>query len=283
MARPLRIEFPGALYHVTARGDRREAIYEDDADRRLFLDVLGAVVDDHRWLCHAYCLMTNHYHLLIETPDGNLAKGMRQLGGVYTQTSNRRHRRSGHVFQGRYTAILVDGDACFLEVARYIVLNPVRAGMVSDVDAWPWSSHAAVSGAGAAPSWLATDRLLGAFARRRATQIKRYRQFVAEGIGRESIWTGLNRRVFLGDDTFVSCTLARLPAGQPEAGVLKSEHRPPAPPLVDFASQCANRNAAIAAAYASGAYSYQQIARAFGLHFTTVGRIVRTAKRQRSG
>ena len=127
MARPIRIEFAGALYHITSRGDRREAIYEDDTDRFRFLEVLGEVVERFNWRCHAYCLMTNHYHLVVETVDGNLSKGMRQLNGVYTQWSNRRHRRTGHLFQGRYKAILVDSEAYLLELARYVVLNPVRA------------------------------------------------------------------------------------------------------------------------------------------------------------
>ena len=99
MSGPLRIEFAGALYHVTSRGDRREAIYEDDEDRETFLGVLAEVVGRYNWVCHAYCLMTNHYHLLIETLDGNLSKGMRQLNGIYTQASNRRHHRVGHLFQ----------------------------------------------------------------------------------------------------------------------------------------------------------------------------------------
>ncbi len=119
MSRPIRIEFSGALYHVTSRGDRREAIYEDDEDRIRFLEILQNVITDFNWTCHAYCLMTNHYHLVIETPDANLSKGMRQLNGVYTQASNRRHQRSGHLFQGRYKAILVDADAYLLELSRY--------------------------------------------------------------------------------------------------------------------------------------------------------------------
>ena len=114
MARPLRIEFSGAHYHITSRGDRREDIYEDDADRERFLDILGQVVNGWNWRCHAYCLMSNHYHLVIETPDGNLSKGIRQLNGVFTQASNRRHRRTGHLFQGRYKAMLVDADAYLL-------------------------------------------------------------------------------------------------------------------------------------------------------------------------
>jgi len=146
MARPLRLEFAGALYHVTARGDRREPIHEDDADRSAFLDIFGTVVEDFNWVAHAYCLMGNHYHLLVETPDANLANGMRQLNGTYTQWSNRTHHRVGHLFQGRYKAIVVDKDAYLLEVYRYIVLNPVRAKMVKSVADWPWSSHRAVMG-----------------------------------------------------------------------------------------------------------------------------------------
>ena len=146
MARPLRIEFPGALYHVTARGDRQEPIYEDDDDRKVFLDLLGKVIVEWNWVCQAYCMMGNHYHLLVETPDGNLAKGMRQLNGVYTQLSNRRHQRVGHLFQGRYKAILVDRDEYLLELGRYVVLNPVRARLVKRVEDWPWSSYRSMVG-----------------------------------------------------------------------------------------------------------------------------------------
>ncbi len=122
MARPLRLEFTGALYHITSRGDRHEDIYEDDADRKAFTSVLGNVCKTYNWVCHAYCLMSNHYHLLIETPDANLSRGMRQLNGVYTQTFNRAHGQAGHVFQGRYKAVLVEKDSYLLELSRYIVL-----------------------------------------------------------------------------------------------------------------------------------------------------------------
>ena len=128
MARPLRIEFVGALYHVTSRGDRREAIYEDDEDCAAFLGILGEVVRRFNWVCHAYCLMTNHYHLVIETVEGNLSQGMRQLNGVYTQASNRRHQRVGHLFQGRFKGILVDEDAYLTELSRYVFLNPASGG-----------------------------------------------------------------------------------------------------------------------------------------------------------
>lgn len=280
MTRPIRIEFSGAVYHVTSRGDRREAIYEDAADRVAFLEVLAAVVADFNWVCHAYCLMGNHYHLVIETPDGNLAKGMRQLNGVFTQFSNRRHSRSGHLFQGRYKAILVDADSYLLELTRYVVLNPLRAGMVADPAAWPWSSYLATVGAVEAPDWLATDGLLAQFGQRRHAAVRRYVKFVVDGIDREPIWQHLNRQVFLGDDSFVARMQAkhRLKADG-DINVPKSQRRPPATTLGKIAATHRDPSAAMAAAHASGQYSYQQIAEHFGVHFTTVGRVVRRRKR----
>jgi len=133
MARPLRLEFAGALYHVRACGNERRRIFlgDEDSDRAMFLDVLGATPERFNWVLHAYCLMTNHYHLLVETPDANLSKGMRQLNGVFTQYVNRARARVGHLFQGRFKAILVERESYLLELCRYVVLNPVRARMVA--------------------------------------------------------------------------------------------------------------------------------------------------------
>src|SRR5436853_5298437 len=140
MARPLRLEYPGALYHVTARGNAKSDIYLDDGDRRIFERILGTTVTRHRWLLHAFCLMGNHYHLLLETPLPNLSKGMHRLNGSYSQCFNRRHQRVGHVLQGRFTALLVERESYLLELARYVPLNPVRAGFVSSPADWQWSS-----------------------------------------------------------------------------------------------------------------------------------------------
>jgi REP element-mobilizing transposase RayT len=277
MARPLRIEFPGALYHITTRGDRHEAIYADDDDREAFLQRLGQVVRDFNWICDAYCLMTNHYHLVIETPDGNLSQGMRQLNGVFTQYSNRRHQQTGHLFQGRFKAILVDGDAYWLELARYVVLNPVRAGMVADPGEWPWSSHRPMIGRAPTPKWLAKDRLLAAFDRRRPTAVRHWKRFVAEGIGAESIWRHLNQQAFLGDDAFVTRSLNQAKTAN-DINIPKIQRRPPPPSLETIAQKHPDRDDAIVAAYATGGYSYQEIGAHFGLHFTTVGRIVRAAR-----
>jgi REP element-mobilizing transposase RayT len=181
MSRPLRLELAGGVYHVTSRGDGQEDIYLSDADRLAWLDVFGQVCARFNWVCHAWCQMTNHYHLLIETPEANLSQGMRQLNGVYTQRFNRAHERVGHVFQGRYKAILVERDSYLLELARYVVLNPLRAGMVRRLENWPWSSYLATCGQVASPEWLQTDWILAQFGRQRASAIRKYVEFVHEG------------------------------------------------------------------------------------------------------
>ena len=186
MARPLRLEFTGALYHVTSRGDGRDDIYLSDDDRFAWLDTFAHVCKRFNWVCHAYCLMTNHYHLLIETPDANLSNGMRQLNGVYTQNFNRAHQRVGHVFQGRFKAILVEKDSYLLELARYVVLNPLRAKMVRRIEQWPWSSFHATCGQAAKPEWLNTDFILSQFGAQRARAIAKYVDFVHE-IGRAHV------------------------------------------------------------------------------------------------
>jgi len=183
MARPLRIEFPGGLYHVTARGNGRLAIFVDDSDRERFLAVLASVVARYHVLCHAYCLMGNHYHLLLETPEANLSPAMRQLNGVYSQGFNRRHRRPGHVFEGRFHAQVVDKQAYLRAVCRYIVLNPVRAGLVVHPCQWPWSSYGATAGEQPVPTFLSVDWVLAlGDTLERADAERRYRQFVAAGL-----------------------------------------------------------------------------------------------------
>ncbi|MCU7927932.1 MAG: transposase [Candidatus Thiodiazotropha sp. (ex Dulcina madagascariensis)] len=274
MARPLRIEFAGALYHLTSRGDRREAIYEDDEDREAFLKVLAEVVKRYNWICHAFCLMTNHYHLVIETVEGNLSQGMRQLNGVYTQASNRRHNRNGHLLQGRFKGILVDKDAYLLELSRYVVLNPVRAGMVDSPEQWQWSSYQAMLAAAPVPKWLTVEGLLSQFGSVRKAARHRYRQFVLDGAGQD-IWKGLRQQIYLGDERFVEKMQAKVQVEGDALSVPQVQRRPPPPSLAAIAAQHSERNAAIMAAYATGAYSYREIAEHFSIHLATVGRIVR--------
>ena len=276
MARPLRIEYAGALYHVTSRGDRRENIYLDDVDREAWLEVFAQVCDRFNWRCHAWCLMDNHYHLVVETIEGNLSRGMRQLNGVYTQKSNRRHGHSGHLFQGRYKAILIDRDSYLLEVSRYVVLNPVRAGMVGAAGDYRWSSYRAMIGKAPVPAWLDVDWLLANFGRRRATAVKRYIDFVADGVGLPSIWLGLAHPHYLGDQAFID-RLGEQYAAESRTDlkeVPRMQRRPLAHPLDYYSTHYPDPKAGMVAAYASGDYSMKQIADWFGVHYSTVSRAV---------
>lgn len=275
MTRPVRIEFEGALYHITSRGNRREDIYEDNEDRIRFLEVLEQVSERDNWVCHAYCLMTNHYHLLIETPDGNLSRGMRQLNGVYTQAYNRRHGCVGHLFQGRYKAILVDADSYLLELSRYIVLNPVRAKMVNQPEEWLWSSYLMMIGEKTSPKWLAVDGLLAQFSATRREAIESYRQFVLSGIGKGAVWKNLRRQIYLGDDNFVKQMQEKHEELSNIVGVPKAQKRPPAKSLEKIFLEHEDRNTSIRVSYATGEYSYQQIADFYKLHFSTIGAVVR--------
>jgi putative transposase len=277
MSRPLRLEFPHALYHVTSRGDRREPVYADDLDRTEWLAVLDQVCTRFNWRCHAWCLMGNHYHVLIETPEPNLSAGMRQLNGVYTQRFNRRHGKVGHVFQGRFKAILVERESYLLELSRYVVLNPVRAGMVKDVAKWPWSSYAAMVGAQPAPLWLETDWLLAQFGQRRSSAVAKYVDFVRAGVGLPPIWESLRGQVFMGSDGFVQRMQKLIDSGPPLREVPQLQRRPArglGKSKAGEAPDAKTRDAIMAQQYAGGRHSMREIAERHGVHLSTVSRAV---------
>ena len=275
MARPLRIQLAGGLYHVTSRGDRQETIFRDDQDREDWLTVLGDVCSRFNWRCHAYCEMTNHYHFVVETPEANLSKGMRQLNGVYTQQFNRRHGVVGHLFQGRFKGILVERDAYLLELSRYVVLNPVRAGMVADVSAWPWSSYRAMVALASIPAWLQTDWVLGQFGSERHQAQAQYASFVVQGVGQASIWECLRHQVFLGSDGFIERFSHGTRALDKLREVPRAQRRPLARSLDHFQRTYPGRREAMARAFLTGVYSMQEIADHFGVHYSTVSRAVR--------
>ncbi|MGG7056544.1 REP-associated tyrosine transposase [Nitrosomonas sp. ANs5] len=276
MARPLRIEFPGGLYHVTSRGDRREEIYLDDADRVNWLTLFGQVCKRFNWVCHAYCLMDDHYHIVVETLEGNLSRGMRQLNGVYTQTFNRAHNRVGHVYQGRYKAILVEKESYLLELSRYVVLNPVRAGRVKDVEQWPWSSYSAMIGKSSRPEWLQTDWILSQFGKQRKRAAAAYRDFVRAGVELPSVWNDLRGQIYLGKEEFVETMQQHVQSDHNISEIPRAQRRANAKPL-SYYSSFNDRNAGIAAAYQTGDYTMKAIADEFGLHYATVSRIVKKA------
>jgi REP element-mobilizing transposase RayT len=280
MSRPLRLEFEGALYHVTSRGNERKAIFRNESDFSTFIEVLNDVCERYNWVIHAYCLMANHYHLLIETPDANLSKGMRQLNGVYTQRFNRNYQRVGHLFQGRYKSILVDKDSYLLELCRYIVLNPVRAkGMVGHPSEWLWSSYHETTGGREVPEWLAIDALLRMFAKTKFEAIERYKHFVAEGKGVD-IWQNLKSQVYLGDDEFVEKHKITIKDNLDIVlnEVPKKQVRPKAQSLSYYQLSSHDNKIAMAQAYLSGGYSMKEIANYFDVHYSTVSRAVAQCK-----
>ena len=275
----LRLELSGGIYHVTSRGDGREDIYLSDADRTAWLEVFGEVCARFNWMCHSWCQMTNHYHLLIETPEANLSQGMRQLNGVYTQRFNRAHARVGHVFQGRYQAILVERDSYLLELARYIVLNPLRAKRVKRLEAWPWSSYLATCGQTPSPPWLQTDWLLAQFGQRRGSAIARYVGFVHEGVRLPSVWSQLRGQIYLGSESFVKKMQAQIEQKPALGEIPRVQRRALSLPLDVFGKRYP-RNEAMARAYLSGQYTMAEIARHFGVHYSTVSRAVRAIEHE---
>ncbi len=184
MARPLRIEFPGAFYHVTSRGNEQKDIFKSKKDREKFISYLESAVSRYGAIIHVYCLMTNHFHLLIETPLGNLAQIMKHINSSYTTYYKVKRKRVGHLLQGRYKAILVDGDAYATELSRYIHLNPVRAGIVAAPEDYPWMSYRYYTGE-KVPDWLTTGFTLNYFSTKIETAREKYKCFVHDLINKE--------------------------------------------------------------------------------------------------
>ena len=280
MSRPLRIEYAGAVYHITSRGNEKKAVYKDDVDRETFLDALFQVNKRYNWICHAYCLMNNHYHLIIETPDGNLSAGMRQLNGVYTQTFNKRHKRVGHLFQGRYKAILIQKDSHLLEVSRYVVLNPVRAKAAERPELWKWSSYQATGGKEKPHPCLTTEWILGQFGTTRSIAEEAYQKFVQSGIRQESIWKALRAQSILGEEEFTTTLMDYLRGKRDIPELSKIQRYADRPSLQQIflekiVQDIGKRNEKIQEAVQRYGYRQREVADYLDMHFTSISRILR--------
>ena len=185
MARPLRIQYPGAFYHVASRGNERKKVFKNRRDREKFLEYLESSTQRYDALIHAYCLMDNHYHLILETPSGNLSQIMQHINGAYTTYFNVKWRRSGHLFQGRYKAILIDADGYAKELSRYIHLNPVRAKIIKLPEEYKWSSYNFYIGSKKTPGWLTRGFILGYFSKKAYAAQKKYRKYVEAFVNEE--------------------------------------------------------------------------------------------------
>ncbi|HYI10356.1 MAG TPA: transposase [Thermoanaerobaculia bacterium] len=200
MARPLRIEYLNALHHVTSRGNDQRNIFRTDDDRRTFLLYLGQAAKRFGWSISAWVLMTNHFHLVIQTPQPNLSRGMHWLNGKYAARFNRVHRRSGHLFQGRFHSVLIEKESYFAAVLRYVVLNPVRAKMVRRPENYCWSSYRATAGLVSAPDWFDLAAALAPFGGGEASA--EYRSFVDQARPGERIWANVTNAIYLGTESW---------------------------------------------------------------------------------
>jgi putative transposase len=218
MARPWRMQFPGAIYHVAGRGNNRQAIFLDDDDRRLFLDLLGQAAPRFRLRLFAFCLMTNHYHLFLRTEQANLAAAMHWLNATYTIRFNRRRHRSGHLFQGRYQAVVVAEEAHWEHLSFYLHLNPVRAGLAKDPADYPWSSFRDYTHLKSRYEWLKPELILDGYGGSPASRRRRYRRTCLALAGQPGSWVEeIRSAVFLGPREKLEELSRRYgPAGQVE-------------------------------------------------------------------
>jgi REP element-mobilizing transposase RayT len=294
MARPLRIEFPGAVYHVTARGDRRESIFADDTDRQVLLTIVEQGLERCDAQLLAFCLMHNHYHFVLQTQRANLSRLMRHINGVYSQRFNRRHGLVGHVLQGRFHAVLIDRDAYLLEACRYVDLNPVRAALVEDPGAWPWSSFRAHAGLAAPPRWL-DSRTLHAHLLRRDVRTpadsrkaaRMYAQWVAAGHG-VRLWDSgaLRLQIYLGDDAFVERMLVHVDLAAParrSSRAIPMRQRAETKGLADWMRECGSREEALWLAHTRSGLSMTALAAELGLSVSRVSQLIAKAQASSDG
>ncbi len=274
MSRPLRIEHANACYHVTARGDRRSTIYRTDSDRLTWLALLAETCKRFEFSVLAYCLMGNHFHVVVQTRQGQLSRGMRYLNSNYSQYFNRQHGLVGHVFQGRYHAVLCQENEYLLELLRYTVLNPVRAGLVAHPRHWLWSSFLPMVCAIDSPAWLQRDAMLAKFGTNRESAIGAYEAFVLEGIGQESPFRAVRHQLFLGDEEFCE-RAARNEFAEPSREINRCQRRAVVLPLADYFADSSNRKDAMAKAYLSHTYSMKEIAQYCKVSVRTVSRAVK--------
>jgi len=276
MTRPLRIEFKGAVYHITSRGNARQAIFLDEKDFTDFLTVLCSVVKRYHFILHSFCLMNNHYHLLMETPEANLSRGMRQLNGLYTQRFNQRHKRVGHLFQGRYKAILIDKDNYLLELCRYIVLNPIRAKIAKDPKDWRWSSYLATTGYKGIPC-LTTDWILSQFAKEQKKASREYQVFVLSGIKAESPLKAVKGQLFLGQENFIDKLKHLIQGKEKLKEIPKKQRYVTRLPLNELfgPKDKKSKDQAMYEACLQYGYTLKEIAEYIGVHYTTVSKVIK--------
>ncbi len=277
MTRSIRIQFPGAFYHIFSRGNAKQGIFLEDSDRDRFLHLLSNTVNRYEWIVHGYCLMSNHYHLLLETPLPNLSDGMRFLNGQYAQKFNFSHNRVGHLFEKRFGSHVVERDLYLLELTRYIALNPVRAGLVDHPACYEWSSYRPATGRCATPAFLNIETTLGLFSHNTLEAMRLYEDFALEAIDRE-IRFEIRAGVLLGSDIFCAKLEEEFLRKENKKGIKQEQLHAFRPKLAQlFASEMdrVERNEQIFMAHKQYGYRQKEIADHLGLACSTLNKIIK--------
>ncbi len=277
MSRPVRIEFPGAVYHVTSKGRDGRVVFYDKEDKGVFLNVVENVVDRFGWLVHSYVLMDDHYHLVVEVPQANLSKGMRQLNGVYTQHANRRHGQEGSIFQGRFKSVLIEKKKYLLPVCRHVVTNPNRVDSATNFSGYKWSSYRALSGQVRSPNFLHCEDVLSSFSKRDKEAQRKYREYVKEGLDARSPLEQRTNQVLLGSPRFLSemqpiLQGERLSKRGPKAVKRRRSLNTIFRRVGDKSRS--ERNELIRKAHVDSGYTLMEIGEHLGLHYTTVSKVI---------
>ncbi len=266
-----------------SRGDNKQGIFLNDHDRERFFDIYSDIVDRLGWATFAWCLMGNHFHLVVETPDPNLSEGMRLLNGIYTQYFNKNHGRVGHLFQGRFRSIVVEKNRYLLELIRYVVLNPVRSGRIDAPGDWHWSSYRATAGLEECPDWFDPGWILELVSEGvgdRESRRRQYIEFIAQGMVREEdLMDKVCQQIYLGDETFIESVQFKCPPDGSDPDIVTEQRRKPMSFLQEYLRGYRDRREAMAKAYLEGGFSQAEISKHFGVHYSTVSKAVRDYKR----
>ena len=265
MARPLRIEFPGAVYFITAEGNQNQNVFLDSEDGKSWIDVFDRVCERFDWTCYAFCLMGSRYLIVIETPQPNLSKGMRQLNGIYTQNFNRRHGTGGHLFQGRFKSVLVQKEKYLAELVKYVLFLPVESGFAKLPQQFKWSSCKFLFDREKCPKWMNTEYL-------RELYSDLDNEFSEGNMPGDGVLQSIKKQIYLGDEDFIS-EIQKYVNGSKDLREIPRIQR--AKPINEYVKQSSTKEEAISNAYLSGDYTLQQVADYFSLHYSTISRIVK--------
>ena len=279
MARPVRIEFKNAVYFISSKSNGRKHIARDDVDREVFMQTLEYVIKRYRWKCHAYCIGETEYNIAIETPKANLSVGMRQLNGIYTQKFNRKNRKSGNVFQGRFKAVVIEKDEYLLDICRHVVTLAQRDGSAKNINTYKWSSYRATAGTTDVPDFLDVDWIHSQFAKRTKNAQEKYRDYIKGAKKAGNPLDKVKGQILLGNDKFIEQMTLMLIKGRNKEDVPKWQRHIKRPPLDEVfkgieGKSVKQRNRKVKEAHSKHGYTLKDIGQYLGLHYTSISRII---------